>query len=635
MIKEGEAVLIFQPYGKRLKTINKNVLEAAREGGISINSVCGGQGNCGKCKVMIHKGKEYLSIPKDFETGIFSKDEIQSGYRLSCQAFVKTKGTIVISIPYGSQSKKEKFMIKGIVKDVVLKPAVKKLEVHLQKPTLLDVKADIDRLIEKIETETGKKLEVDFETSKGIPLKLRKKNWVGEVTLWHDREIIDFKPELSSGLYGLAVDVGTTKIAGFLLDLQTGKIVATSSTTNPQIVYGEDVISRISFSVQRKENYKRLREAIVKGINWLIKESCKNAKISQEKVYDVVVAGNPPMHHILLGLPLNYLSLMPYTAALQAPLNVKARNLGLKINRGAYVHFLPLIGGFVGGDVTAGILATGIHKKSSLSMLIDIGTNTEIVLGKKGHLIASSCASGSAFEGAHIKFGMRAISGAIEHVWIDPKTLDVKYKTIDDTKPLGICGSGIIDIVSEMLKTGIIDYTGRFNLKSPTSRLRVGEITEFVLAYGKETLVDKDITITQSDVREVQLAKAAIFAAISILFERMEISSENIKNIFLAGSFGNYIDPQSAKIIGMYPDVPLANVQFVGNTAGSGACMSLLSIDERKIAEKIVKKIEYLELGANSNFQKEFLKATYLPHQDTHLFPNVIKLFKKNNKKHI
>jgi len=341
------------------------------------------------------------------------------------------------------------------------------------------------------------------------------------------------------------------------------------------------------------------------------------------------------MHHILLGISPNYVAQSPYPAALQSPIDIKARDLGVKTNCGSYVHALPVIAGFVGGDTVADILATGIYQMSDLAMLIDVGTNTEIVLGNKDRLLACSCASGSAFEGAHIKHGVRATTGAIEHVSIDPETLDVTYTTIEDELPCGICGSAIVDVIAEMLKSRIIDRTGRFNVKLETPRLRTEtKEAEFVLAWKDSTINKKDIVVIQRDIREVQLAKAAIYTGASILMKHAKVFPNDIKKMFLAGAFGNYVDPQSAKIIGMYPDVPLERVQFVGNTAGSGARMALLSVNARKTAESIAEYVDYLELGADIDFQNEFLKAMYLPHQETERFPNATKMLEKmKNKK--
>jgi len=627
----AETMIIFQPYGKRLKVATgRTVLEAAREIGVNISSLCGGRGLCGKCRIIISDGRDCLSPPSEAERRIFSEDDLKHGFRLACQATVINEGTILVEVPYESQVDQQRLLLRGLENAVELVPAVKKFTVHLKKPSLLDAKADVDRLVDAVKLEIGLKPKVDYEILKKIPYVLRRGDWTVTVILWRDREIISVEPGTTQGLYGFAVDVGTTKLAAYLIDLNSGTVVSTASMMNPQIVYGEDVISRIRYIMEDEKNLTKLQQAVVEGINQLIREACETAEVSPEKICDMTLAGNTAMHHIFLGIPPNYVALMPYPAALQSPVDVKARDLTVKINRGAYVHTLPTVAGFVGGDAVADILATGLHEADELSMMIDIGTNTEIVLGNKAQLIACSCASGPAFEGAHIKYGMRAATGAIERVWIDPKTFDVGYKTIGNKKPNGICGSAIVDIVAEMLKAGIIDPSGKFNMKLKTSRLRKNEKSvEFVIAWKDETSIKSDIVVTQSDIREVQLAKAAIYTGASILMKRKQVRPNDIHRIFLAGAFGNYIDPQNAKIIGMYPDVPLERVRFVGNTAGSGARMTLLSVDSREMAENIAKHVEYVELGADSNFQDEFLKATYLPHLKTELFPNVMKMLRE------
>jgi len=628
-------MIVFQPHGKRIEAAKgETLLEAASNAGVNINSICGGEGLCGKCRVIVQEGGKNLSLPTEAEKRALSKEDLKNGFRLACQAKIKREGLIVIEVPPESQIDRQRLLLRGLEKRVKPQPMVRKLEIHLKEPSLLDVVADVDRLLEAVKSETGSKVKMDYEAMRKVPHVLRRGEWRVSVVLWRNEEIISVNLDFSPNLYGFAVDIGTTKLAGYLVDLNTGRIMATASMMNPQIVYGEDVITRIKFASENEENLEVLNQSVIEGINNLINEACKKAGISQCKIYDMTVAGNTAMHHIFLGIPPNYVALMPYTAALQSAVDVKARELGIKINPGAYVHALPAIAGFVGGDAVADILATQIYRADEISMLIDIGTNTEIALGNVEQLVACSCASGPAFEGAHIKHGMRAISGAIEHVWIDPDTFEVGYKTIEDERPRGLCGSGIIDAVAEMLKTGLIDSSGRFVTERDTPRLRRnGNSVEFVIAWKDETSVAHDIVVTQSDIREIQLAKAAIYTGASILMKHRKIQPNDIQKIYLAGAFGNYVDPQNAKIVGMYPDVPLERVEFVGNTAGSGARMTLLSADERERAEDLAKKIEYVELGADPNFQNEFLSATYLPHRESERFPSVMAMLDKKRDK--
>ncbi len=622
--------IIFQPHGKRAEaSAGSTVLEAARESGVNLSSICGGEGRCGKCRVIVRSGNELLSLPSEFEKRLFSEEDLNNGFRLACQATIRREGVATVEVPAESRVDQHKLLLIGLEKKVKLAPAIRKVSVALEKPSLSDTRSDVNRLLDALEAKISLRPSIDYDALKKVPSAVREKDWVVTVTLWNNREIIEVQPGQVSDCYGFAVDVGTTKLAGYLLDLNSGKIVASASATNPQIPYGEDVISRIRFATEDPENLVKLQRTVVDGVNQLVKETCKDSGVSPDDVYEMTVSGNTAMHHIFLGVPPDNVALMPYPAALQQSMDVKAKELSLNLNRGAYVHALPTIAGFVGGDAVADVLATGIHEADELSMLVDIGTNTEIVLGNKHRLAACSCASGPAFEGAHIRHGMRASTGAIEQVWIDPDTFDVGYKTVDDEKPRGLCGSAIVDVVAELLKTKLIDKSGRFSKAISTPRLRIDEkSTEFVVAWKNESKVETDIVVTQGDIRVVQLAKAAIYTGASILMKHLGVKFHEIQKMYLAGAFGTYVDPLNAKVIGMYPDVALEKVQFVGNTSGSGARMTLLSVEAREEAERIARFVEYVELGADPSFQNEFLKATYLPHKEADRFPNISKRIK-------
>jgi len=620
--------IVFQPIGKRAEvSAGSTVLEAARGSGVNLSSICGGEGHCGKCRVIIRSGNKLLSPPSELERRVFSEGDLSNGFRLACQATTQRGGSVTVEVPAESRLDQYKLLLMGSEKEVKLAPAVRKIIVTLDKPSLSDTRSDVNRLLDAIKAKSGLRPIIDYDALKKVPSVIRKKNWVVTATVWNSREIIAVQPGQASDCYGFAVDVGTTKLAGYLLDFNSGKTVASASATNPQIPYGEDVISRIRFATENPENLAKLQRTVIEGVNQLVKEACRDSEVSPDDVYEMTVSGNTAMHHIFLGIPPDNVALMPYPAALQSPVDVKAKELQLDLNRGAYVHVLPTIAGFVGGDAVADILATGIHEADELSMLVDIGTNTEIVLGSKDRLASCSCASGPAFEGAHIKHGMRASTGAIEQIWIDPNTFNVGYKTVDGGKPRGLCGSAIVDVVAELFKTKLIDKSGRFNKAISTSRLRVNEkSTEFVVAWKNEDSAESDIVVTQGDIRVVQLAKAAIYTGASILMKHLGVKPHEIQKVFLAGAFGTYVDPLNAKVIGMYPDVALEGVRFVGNTSGSGARMTLLSLKAREEAERIAKFVEYVELGADPSFQDEFLKATYLPHKELERFSNISKL---------
>jgi len=388
------------------------------------------------------------------------------------------------------------------------------------------------------------------------------------------------------------------------------------------VSFGADIISRISYANKGEAELKELQSRVVLEVNSLLRECCTRASVKPEEIFQVVVVGNTAMHHIFLGISPEYVALAPYTPALRSPFQTRANEIGIASNAGSVVYVLPCVAGFVGADAVADILATQIHRSSVLSLLVDVGTNTEIVLGDERDLICCSSPSGPAFEGAQIKHGMLAEVGAIERVWVDPQTLEAEYSTIGGEKARGICGSGIIDAVASFRQTGIIDSSGRFNSKTSSKRMRTANgIAEYVLAWKNETQTGYDIVVTQHDIEEVKLAKAAVYAGVTILARHLKVRVNDIKKVFVAGAFGTYIDPQSARTIGMYPGLPLGLISFAGNTAGSGARMTLLSKDQRVEAQRIAEKLRYIELGADPDFKQEFANALYIPHRYADLFP--------------
>jgi uncharacterized 2Fe-2S/4Fe-4S cluster protein (DUF4445 family) len=421
---------------------------------------------------------------------------------------------------------------------------------------------------------------------------------------------------------GFAADVGSTKIAGYLLGLSNGEVLGISSEMNPQIAYGEDIISRITYAIQSQENNTMLHRTLLGGVKRLIDETCTKTGRPVEDIIDIVLVGNTAMQNFILGIDPYPLSRSPFM-----PDDLSERTLTpdtLKLAPKSDVYIPPLIAGFVGADCVAATLATGIHKAEENSFLIDIGTNTEIVVGDRNRLVACSCASGPAFEGAHISQGMRAATGAIEGVWINPETLDSSIRTIDDAAPIGICGSGLIDLLAEMLKNGIMDSTGRLNrIKHPRLRTN-GSVYEYVVAWS-EKQGQKDIAITQLDIRELQKGKAAIYSGSHIAMNRLNLSPKNINNVYMAGAFGTYIDMQSAQTIGMIPEFTQNNIHQVGNAAGTGARMMLLSGDAREEARRIPDRVEYVELASSPIYNKEYLDALMFPHQDLTRFPETVK----------
>lgn len=626
-----EFKVVFQPEGKRVKCpTNMTVLEAAKAVGVDITAVCGGLGRCGKCRVIIEAGGESLDPATEAERNLLSETELSMGYRLACQVLVR--GDLVVRIPEESRTGRQRLLIEGIEVPVKLEPYVRKYFVEIPKPSLLDLRSDAERLLDTLKEKYGLDgLIIEPFVLQELPSALREADWKATVVIWNNKFIIGVEPgDTTNRNFGCAVDIGTTKIAGYLLSLNSGLLLAVDSLMNPQAIYGEDVISRITYVSKGAKELRALQRTVVDGINKILENLMDKTGVRPDEVYEMTVVGNTAMHHIFLGINPRYVALAPYPPVIRGSVDVKARDIGVKINPNGNVHMLPVIGGFVGADAVAVILATKLYEADDICMALDIGTNTEVILGNKELLMAASCASGPAFEGAHIKYGMRAATGAIESIKIDPETLEVEYKTIDNVKPRGICGSAIIDAIAEMLKAGIIDFSGAFNREIKSPRLRLSENGfEFVIAWSDETAIGKDITITQKDIREIQLAKAAIHTGCTILMRKMGIRESDISAFFLAGAFGTYINPESARIIGMYPEIPLNRVHVVGNAAGTGARMCLVSKSMRRKVEEIHRIVKYVELAAEPDFQAEFLNSQFLPYADFSRYPETISMLKR------
>ncbi|MEM1515608.1 MAG: ASKHA domain-containing protein [Candidatus Bathyarchaeia archaeon] len=623
--------VVFQPEGKHVKCLSQmTILDAARVGGVDIVAVCGGLGKCGKCRVIIEAGKEYLNPPTEAEHTLLSEIELSMGYRLACQVFVR--GNVTVRVAEESRTGRQRLLIEGIEGPVKLEPCVKKYFAKLPKPSLSDFRSDAERLLDSLRENYGlENLVIEPFVLQNLPSILRESDWEVTVIIWNNKYVIGIEPrDTTNRLFGCAVDVGTTKIAGYLLDLNNGLVLAADSLVNPQVDYGEDVISRVAYASKGILELKILQKAVVDGINQVLKNLMRKTDVMPNEVYEMVIVGNTAMHHIFLGINPKYIALAPYPPVIRSSVNVKARDIGIEINKNGNIYVLPVIGGFVGADAVSVILATQIYERDEICMALDIGTNTEIIFGNREKIMAASCASGPAFEGAHIKYGMRAVAGAIESVKIDPKTLEVEYKTIEGAKPRGICGSAIIDVITEMLKAGIIDTTGAFNREIKSPRIRFSEEGwEFIIAWANETATNKDIVVTQKDIREIQLAKAAIHAGCTILMRKMGITESDIGMLFLAGAFGTYINPESARTIGMYPEIPLSKIRAVGNAAGTGARICLVSKSMRGKAEEIYRIVKYVELAAEPDFQAEFLNSQFLPYADLSRYPETISILKK------
>ncbi len=603
--------IIFSPFEKTIDIDgSKNILQLAQETGIPLQSTCGGKKICGKCKVVIKKTDGPLPPPSAREQKVLGGN-IEKGYRLACET-VLTHGAVVV-IPEESRIKDQVILTSDTKHSypVRLRPNVSPRYVEVSSPVLDSVIADRERLIIALEKTYGIRRPVlDPFVLRKLPHTLRSDRKGVTVALRDKDEIIDLYPGRRDSLFGVAFDVGTTTVVAFLMDLITGDRLSVKSAMNPQIAIGDDVITRISFCQEKTGGLEKLRISIVDCLNALIAEASTEAGIDPDQIVEATVVGNTAMHHLFVGLDPHYLSMAPYAPVLQEGQDYKARDLGLKIGASAYVHLLPLKAGFVGSDTIACILATGLHRSKIPTLLLDLGTNGEIVFGNRNRMLCCSTAAGPAFEGGHIRWGMRASAGAIERLKIDPETLDVRWETIHDQRPSGLCGSGIISAIAEMIRAGIILGRGNIDKGLQTPRLRVGgDGPEFVLVWASEAATKQDIVITQKDVAELQMAKAAVNAGATLLMEHFE--DEDVERILLAGAFGNYVDPQDACTIDLFPGCLTAKVVGVGNAAGHGSCLALLDKNKRKAADRIATKIEYRELAATTRFKELFVPSMF------------------------
>jgi uncharacterized 2Fe-2S/4Fe-4S cluster protein (DUF4445 family) len=464
-----------------------------------------------------------------------------------------------------------------------------------------------EKLLTPDETRAGYRLSCSARVFGPVSVRIPVESRVGEMVILEGGEDdLTVSPDPASERYGMAFDIGTTTLVGYLTDLATGRAIAIGSLINPQVYFGEDVMSRIAYTTNNTGGLETLNEIIITALNKIIRNTAKKASINPADISVVTAVGNTAMHHIFLALDPKSLGVSPFAPARVDAIEAKAKDAGLDVGENAGLYVLPNVAGFVGADNVAVLLASKPCNRSGPTLTIDVGTNGEIVLCNNGKMLAASCATGPALEGAHIRHGMRARPGAIEHVKIDPGTFEVSCRVIGDTKPTGICGSGVIDAVAELFKAGILQKNARFNTNAETDRLRTGpDGYEFVLAG--------DVAITQKDISEVQLAKAALYAGAKILMARAGV--EKINNIHLAGAFGSHIDPKSALAIGMLPDCPVQNIKAIGNAAGAGARIALVSGAARREAERTAREIEYIELTVEPGFELEFVNAMHLPHR--------------------
>ena len=631
------------PSGRRGEfPVGTSVLSAARTLGVDIDSVCGGRAICGRCQVTLSTG-EFAKLKinsKESNLTPFSDTEkkyqrikgLKAGRRLGCQTFIQ--GDVVIDVPAESQIHRQ--MVRkaaDTIRDLEIDPIVKLYYVELPKPSMADQICDLTRLQQALKLEWGfADLEVDITFLRTLSAAVRAGEvyggeWKVTVAVRDGQKLVAVWPGLKERVCGMAVDVGTTTVAGHLCDLGTGEVLASSGMMNPQIRFGEDLMSRISY-LQQNEGQAPILTASIRGaLSELITQISSQAGIPQTDIVEMTIVGNPTMHHLVLGIDPTQLGMEPFPLVVDKGVTIVARDLDLPINPGAHAYFLPCIAGHVGADTAGVILSQAPHTSDEMTLVIDVGTNAELVLGSKDRLIACSSPTGPAFEGAQISSGQRAAPGAIERVRIDRVTLQPRFKVIgcelwsDDPGFIegvagigvtGICGSGIIEAVAELFLSGIVDTTGRMlakgkNVVDHPHLVPRGRNFEYVLYRS----ADRVVKVIPSDIRAIQLAKAACYSGAKLLMDRMAV--EKVDRIYLAGAFGSYIDVKYAMTLGMIPDCELNHVSSVGNAAGTGARIALLNRAARNEIESVIRRVEKVETAIAPKFQEYFVAAINLP----------------------
>ncbi len=615
------------------------IFEAAEEAGLSINTECGGYGRCGKCKVKIIKG----SIKK-YKHRELSDEEIKNNIQLAC--FSKIDDDFEVYIPKKKEleafmsAQTQKILYKNeFIKDSApfafnYKPLSEKMTLTIDSPHIDHNPDDFNRIKMKLgRLRSVNDIRCPISVLKKLPDEIRKKEGTITLTISESRDLLDIinissysKEEYN---YGLAVDVGTTSVAVMLVNLGDGKVVSEKSEYNRQILYGPDVINRIIYA-SKKGGLEKLRDKVLSTINNLIDSILKETGIERHFINSCSISGNTTMQHLLLGINPKYIREEPYVPAVLHFPNLRADDVMLNINPNGIVYITPGVASYVGGDITAGILRAGINRSKELTLYIDLGTNGEIVLGNSDWMTACACSAGPAFEGGGLKCGMRAETGAIEKIKINQKTGFVEYKVVGGGKPKGICGSAVIDIISELYFSDNINQKGKFNFESKNKRFRKKKTyNEFVIVYATETLMGEDIVITEPDLDSLIRTKGAVWAGISTLLKAVDIKHTDIDRVIIAGTFGYYINIENAILIGMMPDIPIEKFSFIGNGSLQGAALTLISNELRSEIEEISKKITNFELSSTPGYMEEFIASLFIPHTEIQLFPSFIK--KKNS----
>jgi uncharacterized 2Fe-2S/4Fe-4S cluster protein (DUF4445 family) len=606
----------------------ESLLQTLKRHGVYLVTSCGGKGICGKCRVRLLEGKCRIE-----STGKLEPRDIDSGITLACQTFPEED--VTLDIPKGSRLVVGDVVEISRVRDlfelfqslnIEISPLVRWIPIDISPPTIQNNISDLEQLKSVLEEKGLEGVRFSHSFLLSLAASLRDSDWKVNLAYTDGPEAIFIAPRKGKDRYGIAVDVGTTTVVVYLVNLSDGRFIDVGSTYNSQIRYGDDVITRIVYATEGG-GLDELKEAVVSDINNLLTPIVEKHNIQFEDIESAVISGNTTMSHILWGLNPAYIREEPYTPTLNIFPLWKAEIAKLHVNAQAPVYTVPCVASFIGGDIVSGVLASKMYRNTEIALFMDIGTNGEIVIGNNEWLVTAACSAGPCFEGSGIRHGMRATEGAVESVKIDPLTFDPSLGVIGGGKPLGICGSGMIDAITEMFLTGVIDQKGRFVKGLHTERIREGfEGPEF-LFYSDDR---SDIVLTEVDIENILRAKAAIYAGVSLLLRKVGLTLDAIERVYIAGGFGNYLNVDKAIIIGMLPDLPKEKFKFLGNTSIAGAYLCLLSDKMRKEAQEIAYKMTNVELSVSRRFMDEYMSALFLPHTNIGLFPTVEKLlFKK------
>lgn len=627
--EKKEYTVTFLPENKQVRApAGATLLYAAQLGEIPLNASCNGKGSCGKCKLILESG-----LAKSVNTPLLTPDEKAKNYILACQSTIH--GDVAVRIPEETIERKLKIAgmgqaatsrLQGLVGEIT--PMLSHFALELPPPTLDDAISDMDRLLRGL-SKSGcdiSRMSVGLPVLRELAASMRDESWkvtASVVKKRYSSEIVAVRPGNGQpGSLGLAVDVGTTSIVVYLVDMQDGRVLAATSGHNRQAVCGDDVINRIVCA--EKDGVKKLSDMGLSTINGLINEAIAGAGVARDRIDNVALSGNTTMIHLLLRIEPRHIRRTPYIPSVSAFPVLRADNVGLKVHPGAAVFVMPSPAGYVGGDIVSGLIYTGFHREAPMTLFIDVGTNGEIVLGNQDWLMTASCSAGPAFEGGGIRWGMRAEEGAIEKVHIDPETLSPVCTVVGNGPPRGICGSGMIDLLSEMVRVGIIQPNGKFNMDAGHPRItKDGDEPAYILAFGPDTAVDKDILFMESDVENLIRSKGAVYAGFKTLLTQAGMDFSMIDRMIITGGFGQYLDLEKAVSIGLLPDIDRSRFNYLGNSSIAGAYMALLSEDYRKEAAEICNRMTYIDFSSNNRFMEEFTSAMFIPHTHLEEFPSV------------